>query len=141
MASSLESRLETEALTDNLHQVLSFLEQQLDNTACSMKVRMQITMAAEEIFVNIAHYAYGAEVGKAVVISELSDTSHTMTITFIDSGTPYDPLEKEDPDVTLSAEERKTGGLGIFLTKKFMDNVEYSYEDGKNIFKMQKKLF
>ena len=102
---------------------------------------MQITVAVEEIFVNIAHYAYSPETGEARVLCEAREDPLSMSITFLDAGRKFNPLENEEPDTALSAEERDIGGLGIFLTKKFMDNVEYSYEDGKNIFKMQKKLF
>jgi anti-sigma regulatory factor (Ser/Thr protein kinase) len=132
--------LEIEALTENLPQVLSFLDEQLEAAGCPMKIQMQIDIAVEEIFVNIAHYAYNPEIGTAKVRVEVLGDPPTVDITFIDQGIPYDPLAKADPDVTLSAEERQIGGLGIFMVKKTMDDVVYHYEDGKNILTIRKVL-
>ena len=101
---------------------------------------MQINVSVEEIFVNIAHYAYSDKIGEAVIEVEIDDEPKTITITFIDSGVKYDPLAKPDPDVTLSAKDRKIGGLGIFMTKKFMDELSYEYRDGQNVFSMKKKI-
>ena len=98
----------------------------------------KIDLAVEEIFVNIAHYAYNPEVGE-VYISAFLD-SDILTVIFKDKGKPFNPIEKKDPDITLSAQERDIGGLGIFLTKKFMDDVEYEYSDGQNILTIKKKL-
>ena len=94
----------------------------------------------EEIFVNIAHYAYKTGIGKAVVRVEITDELATVTITFMDHGVEYNPLERDDPDITLSAEERDIGGLGIFMTKNLMDDVTYEYNEGKNILKLKKSL-
>ena len=101
---------------------------------------MQIELAVEEIFVNIANYAYAPEIGRATVRVSVSDDPLTVTITFIDCGVPYDPLKRSDPDVTLSAEEREIGGLGIFMTKKVMDEVAYEYKDGQNVLTLKKRL-
>ena len=136
----VQDQLDIEAETKNLPQVLEYIEEHLENVECSPKEKMEIDLAAEEIFVNIAHYAYKPDKGNAVVRVEVSKDPVTVTITFIDKGKPYDPLAKEDPDTTLSAEERQMGGLGIFMTKKLMDEVEYEYADGKNILKLKKKL-
>ena len=132
--------LEIEALTENLPQVLSFLDEQLEAAGCPMKIQMQIDIAVEEIFVNIAHYAYNPEIGTAKVRVEVLGDPPTVDITFIDQGIPYDPLAKADPDVTLSAEERQIGGLGIFMVKKSMDDVRYEYLDGHNILTLKKGL-
>ena len=105
-----------------------------------MKAQMQIELAVEEIFVNIAKYAYSPEVGRAKVRVELEQDPLKVIITFIDQGMPYDPLAKEDPDVTLSAEQRDIGGLGIFLTKQTMDDVEYEYKEGQNILTIKKNF-
>ena len=105
-----------------------------------MKAQMQISVAVEEIFVNIASYAYAPDKGSATVCVEVSGDPVTVTITFVDRGVPYDPLAKEDPDVTLSADERGIGGLGIFMTKKIMDDVAYEYRDGKNILTLKKNI-
>lgn len=132
--------LEIEATVDNLPTVQAFIEQRLESTGCSPKAQMEIGVAVEEIFVNIAHYAYAPEIGKATVRVEVSEEPVTVTITFVDHGVPYDPLAKADPDVTLSAEDREIGGLGIFMTKKMMDDVEYEYKDGQNILTLKKHL-
>lgn len=128
----------TEAKIENLDQVLDFIDQHLEEWGCNMKTITQINIAAEEIFVNIAHYAYGTEGGKARIVIEHNGTD--AEITFTDSGTPYDPLAREDPDVTLSAEERKIGGLGIYIVKKSMDSVSYEYRDNHNVLKISKAI-
>jgi sigma-B regulation protein RsbU (phosphoserine phosphatase) len=135
-----ENELEIEAVRENLPEVLAFVDQKLEGTECSPKAAMQIDIAVEEIFVNIADYAYKPDTGKAVVRTEVSEDPVTVTITFIDGGVPYDPTAKEDPDVSLSAEERQIGGLGIFMTKKSMDEISYEYKDGKNILTLKKHL-
>ncbi len=132
--------LEIEARTENLPQVLAFVDEQLEAADCPMKIQMQIDIAVEEIFVNIAHYAYNPEVGTAMVRVEILGDPPSVDITFIDGGVPYDPLAKADPDVTLSAEERQIGGLGIFMVKKSMDDVKYTYLDGHNILTLKKGL-
>lgn len=129
-----------DALTDNLPQVLAFVDEQLEAADCPMKIQMQIDIAVEEIFVNIAHYAYNPEVGTATVRIEVMGEPPAVDITFIDNGIPYDPLAKADPDVTLSADERQIGGLGIFMVKKTMDDVKYEYLDGHNILTLKKGL-
>ena len=125
---------------DNLPRVLSFIDGHLEQAGCPVKAQMQIDVAAEEIFVNIAHYAYAPDRGKAVVRVEVSGDPVTVSLTFIDHGVPYDPLLREDPDVTLPAEERQIGGLGVFLVKQTMDDVNYVYRDGKNILTLKKGL-
>ena len=129
-----------DALTDNLPQVLAFVDEQLEAADCPMKIQMQIDIAVEEIFVNIAHYAYNPDIGTATVRVEVMSEPPAVDITFIDNGIPYDPLAKADPDVTLSAEERQIGGLGIFMVKKSMDDVKYEYLDGHNILTLKKGL-
>ena len=130
--------LKLEATKANLDKVLSFIDGHLENNACSMKSQMQIDLAAEEIFVNIAQYSYAPGTGSATICLSVADGS--AEITFIDSGIPYDPLAKEDPDITLSSEERQIGGLGIFLIKQYMDDVRYEYSDGQNKLTIVKKL-
>ena len=132
--------LELEALVENLPYVQEFIDSHLEKTACPPRAQMQISLAAEEIFVNIASYAYAPEKGRAKVRVEVSGDPVTVTLTFLDRGMPYDPLKREDPDVTLPAEERDIGGLGILLTKKTMDDVAYEYRDGQNILTLKKKI-
>ena len=130
--------LEIEASLQNLDQVLEFLEEQLFDAGCSMKAAMQLQLAAEEIFVNIASYAYGSGTGTARIQVEFEQAPRAVKVTFTDAGVPYDPLKKEDPDVTLSAAEREIGGLGIFITKKSVDDISYEYRDGENILTVKK---
>ncbi len=105
-----------------------------------MKIQFQIDVAVEELFVNIAHYAYTPETGTATIRVKIEEDPLSASITFIDSGIPYNPLEKEDPDVTLSAEERGIGGLGIYMVKKSMDDMIYEYTDGQNILTIKKNF-
>lgn len=127
------------AAVENLEQVLAFVDAELEKLECSMKVQMQIDVAVEELFVNIAHYAYTPAKGNATIRVEADDAADAVHITFIDSGVPYDPLAKPDPDVTLSAGERQIGGLGIYMVKKSMDDMRYEYRDGQNILTITKK--
>ena len=134
----LRYEAEFEAKSDSLPDVLAFIGQHLEAAGCPPKAQMQIDLSAEEIFVNIASYAYAPGQGEASVRVEIENDPRAAMITFTDSGKRYDPLAKEDPDITLSAEERDIGGLGIFLTKKSMDDVRYEYKDGKNILWLKK---
>ena len=133
-------RLEIDAKVENLQEVTDFVEANLEKADCPMKTQMQIVVAVEEIFVNIASYAYEGKVGRACVVFEYFENGNYVDITFEDTGIPYNPLEKEDPDITLSAEQRAIGGLGIYMVKKSMDDMRYRYEDGKNILTIEKKL-
>ena len=132
--------LTIEAAVDNLDAVLAFVEEALGPAKCPPKTRVQIDLAVEEIFVNIAHYAYAPETGMATVRVETTEDPAGVAITFMDRGVPYDPLAREDPDVTMAAEERQIGGLGVYMTKKIMDDVSYLYSGGQNILTMKKKL-
>ena len=129
-----------EAKVENLTQVLAFIDQMLEAADCSMKVQMQIDIAVEEIFVNIASYAYETDTGQAVIKVDISGQPPIISMTFIDEGIPYNPLAKEDPDVTLAAEQRQIGGLGIFMVKKSMDDMYYEYKDGKNMLTLIKTI-
>ena len=128
------------ATVENIETVTDFVNEQLEALDCPMKAQMQIDIAIDELFGNIAHYAYNPEIGKATVRVEVTEDPLAVVITFIDNGVPYDPLAKADPDTTLSAEEREIGGLGIYMVKKSMDDVTYEYKDGKNILKIKKNL-
>ena len=128
------------ATVENIETVTDFVNEQLEALDCPMKAQMQIDIAIDELFGNIAHYAYNPEVGEATVRVEVIDDPLAVVITFIDKGVPYDPLAKEDPNITLSAEERQIGGLGIFMVKKTMDDITYEYKDGHNILKIRKNI-
>ena len=125
---------------DALSDVLGFVEQTLESYECSMKIQTAVCVAIEEVFVNVAHYAYPDSQGDMTLQIGFEPESRTITFRMEDSGIPFDPLKKPDPDITLSAEDREIGGLGIFITKKTMDSVAYAYEDSKNILTMIKKI-
>lgn len=109
-----------------------FLEEMMEQSGLSMKAQMDVSVAFEEMFVNVVSYAYIDAPGDVKVKIEIKQGRFEVTL--VDSGIKYNPLEKEDPDITLSAEERAIGGLGIFMVKKMMDEVNYEYVDGHNSF-------
>ena len=128
------------ATVENIDTVTDFVNEHLEAYDCPMKAQMQIDIAIDELFGNIAHYAYNPETGDATVRVEVVEDPMAVVITFIDKGVPYDPLKQADPNTTLSAEEREIGGLGIFMVKKTMDDITYEYKDGQNILKIKKNL-
>ena len=128
------------ATVENIGPVTDFVNEQLEALDCPMKAQMQIDIAIDELFGNIAHYAYHPEVGNATVRVEVTEEPLAVIVTFIDKGMPYDPLRAAEPDITLSAEERNLGGLGIYMVKKSMDEITYEYKDGKNILSIKQKL-
>ena len=130
--------LTIEAKIANLSKVLAFVDGELEKTDCGIKACMQIDIAVEELFVNVAHYAYAPDTGDVRIDVEIFDDPGMVEITFTDSGIPYDPLSKADPDVTLSAEERRIGGLGIYMVKKSMDMMKYKRIDGCNVVTISK---
>lgn len=120
-------------LTDEVNVLLEELD-------CPMKAQMQINVAIDELLANIASYAYSTGTGEVTVRFEFEADSRTAAITFIDSGIPYDPMAKPDPDVTLGVEKRDVGGLGIFLVKKTMDDMTYARQDGRNVLTIRKRI-
>ena len=129
-------KAKTEALSD----VLGFVDLMLEKHECPMKLQTAICVAIEEVFVNVARYAYKDGLGEVEFGIGFDPESRTVIFRMTDEGVPFDPLQKPDPDITLSADEREIGGLGIFITHKTMDSVEYVYENGKNILTMIKKI-
>ena len=129
-----------EATVANLDAVIDFVSEELISLGCPTKTLMQIQLAVEEVYVNIANYAYAPGQGPATILMEVSEAERKISFTFIDKGFPYNPLEKEDVDVTLPAEQRKIGGLGIYLVKQNMDDLHYEFTDGKNIFTISKSF-
>jgi sigma-B regulation protein RsbU (phosphoserine phosphatase) len=125
-----------EALSD----ILGFVDEMLEKYECPMKIQTAVCVAIEEIFVNVARYAYENGSGEVELAIDFDEQSRAITFRMADSGIPFNPLNKLDPDITLPAEEREIGGLGIFITKKTMDSIEYAYENGKNILTMIKKI-
>ena len=135
------SDLKITATLENMEKVQEFIQEKLSKYDVSEKIKSQIDIAVEEIFVNIAHYAYNPNVGEAVIVCNIEEgDSAVVEISFEDWGKPFNPLEKEDVDITLSAEEREIGGLGIYMVKQMMEKVDYKYEDNKNIFTIRKSI-
>ena len=128
------------ATVENIQHVTAFVNEQLEAYCCPPRAQLQIELAIDELFANIAHYAYAPEIGSATVRVEVVQEPLAVIITFIDQGVPFDPLKADNPDITLSAQERQIGGLGIFITKKTMDTVSYAYENGENVLTMTKKI-
>ena len=126
-----------EAKTENLETVLDFVNEELEAAEIPMKIVMQIAISVEELFVNVAHYAYKPDIGNVTIRID-TDNETEVLVELEDSGIPFNPLEKEDADITKSAEEREIGGLGIFMVKKSMDKIEYRYENKKNILTIHK---
>jgi len=134
------TELTVDAALENIPVITEFVDEQLEQFGCPMKAQAQIDIAIDELFSNIVHYAYNPGTGPATVRVEVVEEPLSVIITFIDQGVPYDPLAKADPDVTLSAEEREIGGLGIYIVKKNMNEITYEYKDGKNILKIRKEI-
>lgn len=132
--------LQIAAQIDKLPSVIAFLDDILEKYECIMSVQVQLEVAIEEVYVNVAHYAYAPDTGEATITVDYENDTKTVTVTVIDSGIEFNPLAKVDPDITLSAEDREIGGLGIYMVKKSMDSVSYERKDGQNIFSMTKKI-
>ena len=129
-------KAQTEALSD----ILGFVDEMLEKHECPMKTQMAVCVAIEEVFVNVARYAYPNGEGNVSFGIGFDQEQKILSFRMADRGIPFNPLTKADPDITLSAEDRDIGGLGIFITKKTMDSVEYTYENGENILIMTKKM-
>ena len=129
-----------EATVENIPVVTDFVNTELEALECPLKAQMQIDIAIDELFGNIAHYAYDPLTGPATVRVEVDEDPMAVIITFIDHGKPYDPLAVKDPDVTLNADQREVGGLGVFLVKKTMDEITYEYKNGQNILRIRKNM-
>ena len=128
------------ATPENVDRAIEFVDEILEEYGCKRSVQMEIEVAVDELFSNIAHYAYDTKTGNATVQVDVTEDPLTVEITFVDSGKPYDPLAKADPDTTQSIEERPIGGMGILIVKKSMDAVDYEYKDGKNILTIKKSM-
>ena len=132
--------LSLEAAIANIPAVTDFVNALLEELDCPMKAQLQIDVVIDELFSNIAQYAYAPGTGPATVRVETEEDPPAVILTFIDRGMPYDPLAAEDPDITAPAEERSIGGLGVYLVKKTMDDVRYEYRDGQNILRIRKRM-
>ncbi len=136
----MQQALKVKANQATLDTVIDSIDEFLVKNGCPEEIRTLITIAAEEIYVNIAHYAYGNVEGEANVEMCVCPDPSRYRLTFRDTGKPFNPLEKEDPDLELPAEERPVGGLGIYMVRQMMDHVEYHYENGQNILILEKAL-
>ena len=130
--------LTIEATPENVDKAIEFVDEMLEKYGCGMKEQMAIDVAVDELFANIAHYAYNPETSYATVKVDVVEDPLSVEITFVDNGKPYDPLAKADSDTTQSIEDREIGGMGILIVKKSMDAVDYEYKDGKNILTIKK---
>ena len=139
-AESGQVRITVEAKTENVDVITDFVNAELDEMSCPVKIRRQIGIVIDEIFSNIVNYAYKQGVGSTTVCVSKEEDPSAVVITFIDEGIPYDPTEHADPDVSLPASEREIGGLGIFIVQKLMDSVSYQYRDSCNILRIKKNL-
>lgn len=128
------------AKLEQLDNVLSFVDSELHQAGCEETVKTQIMVAVEEIFTNISQYAYPKQEGRVTVQLQIIESPAIAQIEIIDQGVPYDPLERQDPNITLSVEKRDIGGLGIFMVKQMMDEVSYRYENKSNILTIRKAL-
>ena len=129
-----------EAKVENLPAVNEFVASLLEPFNCPVKVQLQLDLVVEEIFVNIASYAYGDSVGKALLRGRTYENPQSLELSFIDEGIPYNPLQREAPDPDTPLMDRELGGWGIFLVKKNVDNISYEYKDGKNILTIRKNI-
>ncbi len=136
----MKEELVIKAVIDNLDDVNFFIHKSIEQFDISKRTLMQLDLVVEEIFVNIASYAYSPNTGLVKILLETEVEPLSISLTFIDSGVPYNPLEKSDPDVNLSADDRQIGGLGIFLTKKLVNNMSYQFVGGQNVLQLTKSL-
>ena len=128
------------ATIENIEKATEFVNVELEKIKCPPRAKAEIDVAIDELFSNIANYAYKTNVGKVTMKLEMQENPQAVTITFIDNGIPYDPLKRADPNISLSANDREIGGLGVFMVKKSMDSVEYEYKDNHNILKIKKNI-
>ena len=136
--SDVKAELTVKAVVENLEKIISFVDEILETVECPVKVQMKIDIAVDEIFSNIAHYAYCPQTGMVTVQVEVLKEPWTVCITFIDQGIPYNPLSMPEPDTSSSVEERQLGGLGIYMVRKSMDAVSYEYRERENILTIKK---
>lgn len=135
-------QIETKASLENFETILAEVEGLLTETGCPMDMLYDLNISFEEIFVNIASYAYSQGDGDGMIriLMEIQENPYKVLIKFRDTGIPYNPLEKEDPNIDLPGEERPIGGLGIFFVKNMMDEVIYEYQNGENVLTIAREV-
>jgi len=129
-----------EAVTDSISKVTDFVDDALDRIGCPPKANAQIDICIDEIFGNIARYAYGAEKGSATVRLDFDEEERLLSLTFVDSGTPFNPCDVPEPDTTSPLAERPIGGLGLFMVRKMVDSMEYQRQEPFNILTLRKRI-
>ena len=132
--------LTVQAALENIPVVTAAMDEFLEAPDCPLKAQMQLDVAVDELFGNIAQYAYPDGTGSVTVRFDHDEAARMVSVTFVDSGVPFDPLKQRDPDVSLSIDDRKEGGLGIFMVKKTMDHMVYRHEDGCNLLTIYKRI-
>lgn len=132
--------LTLEARAENAQAAADFVEEQLEAADCPPKAMAHINIAVDELYINVASYAYGEGEGPVTIRVETLPEERAVCVTFIDAGQPFDPLAAPEPDVTLPRSQRRIGGLGILMVKKMMDEVSYEYADGQNILRIRKNF-
>ena len=134
--------LKVEATIENLAKVFMFLQESLENCDVPPKVKRQIKLCVEEIYMNITHYAYNPQTGPARIGIDVlnGDQPARVVISFADEGKPYDPLSRQDPDIEADLDARPIGGLGIYLVKTTMDSVAYEHKNGQNVLTIEKDI-
>lgn len=128
------------AILDNISMVTAFVDEELMRIGCPRKANAQIDICIDEIFANIAQYAYGSDTGDVTLHIEFDEAERLFSLSFIDCGQPFDPRDVPEPDITSPLEERPIGGLGLFMVKNLMDSMTYQHEDGRNILTIQKRI-
>ena len=136
----MTSEITVQANMDNIEVVTGFVDEKLVALNCPMRIRIQFKVAIDELFGNIARYAYHPVEGPATVRVDVERNPLRIILTFNDHGVPYDPLSTAEPDTSLPAKQRKIGGLGIFMVRQTMDDITYEYKDGKNILTVMKHV-
>ena len=134
-------QLELDTNIENVDVLTATANKVLAGLGCPKKAMAQIDIALDELFSNISHYAYGGNVGKVYVSIDAIPNKKGVSITLEDEGIPFDPLAREDPDVTLGIHERTIGGLGIFLVRRTMDSMHYEYRNRRNRLTITKFFF
>ncbi len=136
----INKELTLDAVMDNLEEVLSFVDVELEQYECAALVQAVLDLAVEELYTNIASYSYAPETGTCTIKVEITDAPANIIVTFFDHGMPYNPLAKEDPKLDTEISERPIGGLGFFMVKNSMDEVSYEFRDEQNILTIKKSL-
>ena len=129
-----------DAVVSNIDELAEFIDSQLSQLMVTESEKMKLQIAAEELFVNVASYAYAPGKGKILILAEVDPKDNKIELTFTDWGVPFNPLDREDPDITLPAEKRRIGGLGIFMVKKEADELDYWRKDQTNNVRLEKKF-